>query len=451
MTKYPELKDFPGGGEVTVYPSVLQAGTLVMPGDKSISHRTAILSALGKGTSTISGYLHSEDCLNTLRAMEMLGAQVNFGEGELIRITGTAGTLHAPEGVLNLGNSGTGMRLLAGLLAGQPFDTVLTGDSSLCSRPMGRIKAPLEGMGCLISLSEKGCAPMTIHAAKLHGIDYIMPVASAQIKSAILLGGLFADGEISVTDPGLSRDHTECLFQELGIPLTVEGHVVRMTGCGARGPVIEQKHWNVPGDISSAAFFAVAAAISGHAAVTISNVGLNPRRDAVLHVLERMGAKIERVFSNQIGEPAGDVHITGAALHGTTVGGAEIPALIDEIPVIAVAAACASGDTIIRDAKELRVKESDRISLMVKNLRMIGVDVDEQGDGMIIHGRPQRGLVPSGSVDSEGDHRIAMSMAILALQAEQPVVIKNALCTATSYPGFWDDLRLLGVRIDERN
>ena len=408
-----------------------------VPGDKSISHRAAILGGLSNGVCEISNFLPSEDCVNTLKAMRSLGASFDvleeidgYGPTKL-RIHGRSMKLTAPEAPIDCGNSGTGMRLLAGLLAGQPFTSELFGDASLSSRPMGRITIPLAKMGAkLDTLGEKpGCAPLRIHGGKLNPITYEMPVASAQVKSAVLLAGLFAEGTTTVIQPAATRDHTERMFAGFRIACRTHGNTISMPG----GQMPESCDFTVPGDISSAAFWLVAAAAMDGSRLLIKDVGLNPTRTAILKVLSRMGAHMTEILHNTEGEPIGNIELNGAPLKGTTLLPEEIPNLIDEIPVIAVAAALAEGDTHIRNARELRVKETDRITTTVDNLRKMGADVEEFEDGMTIHG----GLPLKGAeIDSHGDHRIAMAFAIAGLFAEGETVIHHTDCINTSYPGF---------------
>ena len=408
-----------------------------VPGDKSMSHRAAILGGLSSGTCTIRNFLPSEDCLNTLNAMKALGARVEVldelpGAGPVnLRIQGRSLKLDAPAAPIDCGNSGTGMRLLAGLLAGQPFTSELFGDASLSSRPMGRITVPLGQMGAQIeTLGQKpGCAPLRIHPAKLSPITYEMPVASAQVKSAVLLAGMFADGETTVIQPAETRDHTERMMESFGIALQQEGQAIRIRG----GQVPQACDFTVPGDVSSAAFWLVAAAAMPGSRLLIEDVGLNPTRTAILKVLVRMGAHLMEIVHQSGGEPIGTIEVHGAPLKATTIFPGEVPNLIDEIPVIAVAAALAQGRTIIRNAKELRVKETDRITTVVNNLRAMGGVVEEFEDGMEIEGgHPLHGAV----LDSFGDHRIAMAFAIAGLFAKGETVIRNTECVNTSYPGF---------------
>jgi 3-phosphoshikimate 1-carboxyvinyltransferase len=415
-----------------------------VPGDKSMSHRAAILGGLSNGTCTVRNFLPSEDCVNTLNAMQALGARHEVldelaGYGPInLRIHGQSMKLSAPEGPIDCGNSGTGMRLLAGLLAGQSFTSELFGDASLSSRPMGRITIPLAQMGADIeTLGEKpGCAPLRIHAAKVHPITYDMPVASAQVKSAVLLAGLFAEGTTTVIQPAETRDHTERMLASFGIHTRHDGKAISLDG----GQTPQACDFTVPGDISSAAFWLVAAAALPGSRLLIKDVGLNPTRTAILKVLSRMGAHMTEIVHQTEGEPIGNIEIHGAALTGTTILLEEVPNLIDEIPVIAVAAALAQGRTIIRNAKELRVKETDRITTVVDNLRAMGAEVEEFEDGMeIVGGKPLHGA----TIDSFGDHRIAMAFAIAGLFATGETVIQNTDCVNTSYPGFAHHLKAI--------
>ena len=408
-----------------------------VPGDKSMSHRAAILGGLANGICTIRNFLPSEDCVNTLQAMQALGAHhqvidelVGYGPINL-KIHGQAMKLRAPAAAIDCGNAGTGMRLLAGLLAGQAFVTELFGDASLSSRPMGRITLPLAQMGANIeTLGEKpGCAPLRLHAAKLSPICYSMPVASAQVKSAVLLAGLFADGETTVIQPAETRDHTERMLASFQVRTRHQGHAISIQG----GQIPVACDFTVPGDISSAAFWLVAAAALPGSNLRIKAVGLNPTRTAILKVLSRMGAQLTETVHHATGEPIGEIEIRGAALIATTIRIEEVPNLIDEIPVIAVAAALAHGRTIIRNARELRVKETDRITTVVEGLRAMGAEVEEFEDGMeITGGKPLHGAV----IDSCGDHRIAMAFAIAGLFATGETVITHTDCVNTSYPGF---------------
>ena len=418
-----------------------------MPGDKSISQRVAMLASLAEGTSKVVGYLNGEDARSTLSAMEQMGARAEFRDGALF-ITGVAGQLQQPDEPLNMGNSGTGTRLLAGLVAGAGVEVTMVGDESLSSRPMGRIRQPLELMGAHIGLTGKrGTLPMIVSGGKLQGIGYLLPMASAQVKSCVLLAGLFAEGKTTVIEPRPTRDHTEKLFQALDIPITIKGLEISIEGFGQSGPRFKARDFVVPGDFSSAAFWIVAVAARPGAELLLENVGLNARRTALLDVMRRMGAEIEVVPTEESGDPYGTIRVRGAQLNGTVIEGDEIPNLIDELPVIAVAGALAEGQTEIRDAAELRVKESDRIAEVVKNLRRFGVEVEEREDGMVVSG-PTQLQTPEEPINSHGDHRIAMSMAILNTFADGALTIENVSCVDTSYPEFWKHLEQLGGRVE---
>ncbi len=413
-----------------------------VPGDKSISHRAAIISGLSSGPCHIRNYLPSEDCLNTLRAMESLGVLCqhlesnSYGPVEMI-VHGQGMRLTRSTSPIDCGNSGTGMRLLAGVLSGQEFESTLTGDESLSSRPMGRIMRPLEQMGARIeSLGEKeGCAPLLFRGNSLNCISYVMPVASAQVKSAILLAGLFADGTTTVQQPAETRDHTERMLSRFQVPVVRNENTISIRG----GRIPEAVDLDIPGDISSAAFWIVAASAKFNSRLVIKDVGLNPTRTALINVLLRMGAAItsKPATSGDDWEPAGSLEVLGGELRGTEILSTEIPNLIDEIPILAVAGALAQGTMTIRNAAELRVKESDRIAAVVENLRAMGADVTEHDDGMsIVGGNTLRGT----SLDCFGDHRIAMAFAVAGLFADGETIIRNAECIATSYPGFEEDL-----------
>jgi 3-phosphoshikimate 1-carboxyvinyltransferase len=426
----------------TIFPSTL-GGELSVPGDKSVSQRIAMLCALAKGTSSIQGFLTGEDAVSTLKAVCALGASHCFADG-VLEITGTGGRFKEPANPLDMGNSGTGTRLLAGLLAGRPMTVTMTGDESLSRRPMGRIAAPLQQMGAKLELTgEKGTLPMVIHGTELKGIRYELPMASAQVKSCVLLAGLFAEGKTTVIEPRPTRDHTEKLFQALEIPIDINGLEISVQGFGPEGPKFNARDLTVPGDFSSAAFWIAAVAARPGAKLVVRGVGLNPRRTALLDVLKRMGAQIEVEVTLEEGDPIGNVTVRGAQLHGTEIGGDEIPNLIDELPMVAVLGALAEGETVIRDAEELRVKESDRIAVTAEHLRAFGVDVTEQPDGMIVRG-PASLHAPENPLESHGDHRITMSMAMLATFADAPVQLNNVGCVNTSYPEFWTHLEQLG-------
>lgn len=418
-------------------------GEITVPGDKSMSHRAMMFAGLSEGTCTIDGFLPSEDCVATLNAMRACGVRIEadsasdkgFGPTRYV-VEGKGCQLTAPTEPIDCGNAGTGMRLLAGLLAGQPFVSELCGDASLSSRPMNRIVTPLAQMQARIETlgGEGGCPPLRIHGGTLVPITYTLPMASAQVKSAVLLAGLFADGKTTVIQPIVTRDHTERMLQSFGVEVVTEGTHISIEG----GQPIKARDFHVPGDISSAAFWLVAAAAQPGSKVTIPNIGLNPSRTGILAVLKRMGAQITEIIDEDHGEPIGRLEVNGAGLKPTEIGGEEIPNIIDEIPVLAVGAALAPGTTVIRDAKELRVKESDRIDAVVKNLRAMGGDVEEAEDGMIIHGGKQ---LRGATVPSYGDHRIAMAFAIAGLFAEGETIVEDTACVNTSYPSFESTLK----------
>jgi 3-phosphoshikimate 1-carboxyvinyltransferase len=419
--------------DVTVEPAVALAGRVALPPDKSVSHRAAILAALAEGESEIVGFPDAADPQSTLSCLRALGVETGEGERSLIvRGVGPRG-VRAPAGPLDCGNSGTTMRLLAGVLAGQPFSSVLTGDASLSRRPMDRVAEPLRRMGARVSL-EGDHAPMKIEGGRLRGIEYRLPVASAQVKSCVLLAGLLADGATTVIEPAPTRDHTERM---LGLPVLDLGGERRITVEG--GTRVRPGLWVVPRDFSAAAFFLVAASVVPNATVVLPQVGLNPTRAALLDVLRTMGARIEVADERErAGEPIGDLRVYAPeGLVGVEVGGSLIPNLMDEVPALAVAAACAEGRTVIRDAAELRHKETDRLRATAAFLRSMGAAVEERADGLVIEGgRPLHGA----TVESEGDHRIAMAAAVAALTASSPTTIRDAGCVAVSFPRFFEEL-----------
>ncbi|MCI8881043.1 MAG: 3-phosphoshikimate 1-carboxyvinyltransferase [Clostridiaceae bacterium] len=411
-------------------------GTVTVPGDKSISHRAVMLGALADGDTHISGFLMGEDCLSTIDCFRKMGVQIDVRDGGVtVHGVGLHG-LRAPEGPLYTGNSGTTTRLLSGILAAQPFPVSMTGDASIEQRPMGRIITPLREMGADIRGRDGKYCPLHIAPAALHGVRYEMPVASAQLKSAILLAGLYADGVTEVVEPAPSRDHTERMLRAMGVQVEQDGcRVAVHAPLALRACSIE-----VPGDISSAAFFLAAGAIVTGSELTVKNVGINPTRDGVLEVLRAMGADITCTNVRDAAEPVADLTVRASALHGTEIGGPLIPRLIDELPVLAAAAAFAEGETVIRDAQELKVKESNRIAAMVAELTRAGVDCTETADGMVICGGRPRGA----AFETYRDHRIAMSMAVLALGAAGESEILDPGVVSISYPGFFDTLRQIG-------
>jgi 3-phosphoshikimate 1-carboxyvinyltransferase len=413
-------------------------GEISVPGDKSISHRAVLFSALADGTTVITGFLPGEDCVCTMRALQAMGCVIEADSKTRLVVHGVEGKLQPPLEPLDCGNSGTAMRLMAGVLAGQPFASKLIGDASLSGRPMKRIVDPLRQMGAKISgLGEKHTAPLEIQGGPLTGIEYTLPVASAQLKSCLLLAGLFAQGTTSITEKTTSRDHTERLLAHFHAPPVIdfvpEGKTIRVRG----GSRLHARDLSVPGDFSSAAFWIAAAAALPGADLMVTNLGLNGTRTGLLSVLLRMGAHLHESISDSACEPFGTVRVYGRKLRGTKIAGAEIANVIDELPIIAVIAAIADGDTEIRDAHELRVKETDRIAAMATNLRAFGVTVTEHKDGMTVHGgSPLTGA----KVGSFGDHRIAMASAILGLFAKGETTITETACIATSYPTFQEDL-----------
>ncbi|MDN5344013.1 MAG: 3-phosphoshikimate 1-carboxyvinyltransferase [Clostridia bacterium] len=423
------------------------AGDLRPPGDKSISHRAAIIGALAAGETVIEGFLEGADCLSTLRCLRALGVAIDGPHGGRVVIRGQGpGGLKEPETVLNAGNSGTTLRLLAGVLAGQTFYSVFTGDASLRRRPMGRVVQPLRAMGARIWGRRGGeLAPLSIWGGNLQPLTYTLPVASAQVKSALLLAGLMAPGETVITEPCRSRDHSERMLQAAGADIQVEGLKIRVKGQKALQPL----HIRVPGDISAAAFFLVAGCIHQQASLKLENVNLNPTRSGILDVLAAMGGQIKITPRGESGgEPIGDIQVTSSSLRGVEIGGDLIPRLIDEIPVLAVAAALAEGETVIRDAAELRVKESDRITMVARELGRMGASIQTRPDGFLIQGRPGNCL-RGAMVDSHDDHRLGMALAVAALVAAGPTQIRGADCIAISYPGFTADLARLGVEVRE--
>lgn len=413
-------------------------GEISIPGDKSISHRSVMFGALARGVTEVTHFLQGADCLSTISCFQKLGIEIENTPGRiLIHGKGLHG-LKPPQDVLDAGNSGTTVRLISGILAGQSFSSTLTGDASIQKRPMKRIISPLRQMGAdIMGLNGNDCAPLSISGAPLKGIHYQSPVASAQVKSCILLAGLYADGQTSVTEPSLSRNHTELMLASFGASLS--SHNTTATICP--DPKLTGQKIKVPGDISSAAYFIAAALLVSNSEILIRNVGINPTRDGILRVAESMHGSIEKLNVHETsGEPVCDLLIKPGNLRGTMIEGDLIPALIDEIPVIAVMAACAQGTTVIKDAAELKVKESNRIETIVTNLKAMGADITATEDGMIIRGgRPLHHAV----IDPHADHRIAMATAVAGLIAEGGVEISNAECVNISYPEFYQDLNSL--------
>lgn len=414
-------------------------GEVTIPGDKSISHRAVMFGSLAEGTTEVTNFLQGADCLSTIDAFRKMGIEIeNTPEKILVHGRGLHG-LTAPSSVLDMGNSGTTTRLISGILAGQSFESTLTGDASIQKRPMRRIMEPLSMMGAkVVSINGNDCAPLRITGAPLHGIHYQSKVASAQVKSAVLLAGLYADGETLVTEPSLSRNHTEIMLRTFGADLTSEDKTAKV----CPEPRLQGQKIHVPGDISSAAYFIAAGLLVPGAEILIKNVGINPTRDGILRVAKEMGADITLLNENHDGEPTADLLVKHSHLHGIVIEGDIIPTLIDELPIINIMAACAEGTTIIRDAAELKVKESNRIDVMVQYLSAMGCDITGTDDGMIIvGGKPLHGT----EVDSHLDHRIAMSFAIASLIAEGETKIKGSDVVNISYPDFYKDLGRLSL------
>lgn len=426
-------------------------GTLRVPGDKSISHRAVMLGALAEGWSEVRNFLEGDDTRATAAAFRAMGVTIEADGAGGLRIEGRG--LHGlgrPAAPLDLGNSGTAMRLMTGVLAGQAFDSVLVGDASLSARPMGRVVEPLSAMGARIAASAGGTAPLRISGgAPLHGIDYAMPVASAQVKSCLLLAGLYADGETRVVEPAACRDHTERMLESFGYAVDRDGASVALRGGGRlRAATIE-----VPCDVSSAAFFMVGASIAPDSDLLLEAVGMNPTRAGVVAILQAMGADIEVRDERRLGgEPVADLRVRHAPLHGIDIPAALVPNAIDEFPVIFVAAACAGGRTVLRGARELRVKESDRIGAMASGLGALGAAVTALDDGMIIEGvadpASREPVFGGGLVDSVGDHRIAMALSMAALRCREALVIEDCANVATSFPGYAELAAGAGLRIE---
>lgn len=416
------------------------AGRMRVPGDKSISHRALMLGAIAEGQTRITGFLAGEDCLATMAALRQLGVTIDATDIDSVIVNG-AGLhgLQQSQAALDMGNSGTGMRLLAGILAGQAFESVLTGDASLRKRPMERIAAPLRAMGAVVETTD-GRPPLTIRGGALRALDYASPVASAQVKSAILLAGLYASGTTRVTEPGISRDHTERMLRTFGVRASAADRVATVTGPALlRGCDVA-----VPGDLSSAAFVLGAGCLAAGDGIVIDHVGVNPTRTGVLDVLALMGAQCEQLEPGLSGaEPVAALRVRPSRLRGVEIPPALIPLAIDEMPLIFALAACAEGTTVIHGAEELRHKESDRIAVMARGLRALGIAVDEFPDGAAIHG----GRLSGGTVDSAGDHRVAMAFCVAAMVAQAPVTILDTANVATSFPGFVEQMQLLGMQV----
>ncbi len=429
----------------TVQPGGKLQGHLRVPGDKSISHRSIMLGSLAEGVTEVSGFLEGEDSLATLECFRSLGVKIEGPTQGRVTIHGVG--LHGlkpPSGPLDLGNSGTSMRLLAGLFSGQAFDVTMSGDASLSKRPMRRVTEPLALMGARVETTAEGTPPLKVHGGQsLRGIDYVMPVASAQVKSCLLLAGLYAEGSTCVTEPAPTRDHTERMLRGFGYPVKVEG----ATACVEPGGQLTATRIDVPADISSATFFMVGAAIAPGSDVTLQHVGINPTRIGVINILREMGADLEMSNEREVGgEPVADIRVRHRPLRGIRIPEDQVPLAIDEFPALFVAAACAEGETVLTGAEELRVKESDRIQVMADGLIALGVDARPTDDGMVIQGGP----MGSATVQSHGDHRIAMSFAMAALRASGAITIEDCANVNTSFPGFVELAAGAGLKIQQR-
>ena len=431
--------------DYVVQPGGRLQGRVRVPGDKSISHRSVMLGALAEGETRVTGLLDGEDVLSTLGAFRAMGVQADGPQAGALTIQGVGlHGLKAARAPLDMGNSGTAMRLMAGILAGQSFDSELTGDESLRKRPMKRVADPLARMGAVIATEPGGLPPLKIQGGRaLQGIDYALPMASAQVKSAVLLAGLYAAGTTSVTEPAPTRDHTERMLRGFGYTVNVDGRRVSLQGGGRlRGCSIA-----VPADISSATFLLVGAAIAPGSDIVLEHVGINPTRIGVINILKAMGAHIELQNTREVGgEPVADIRVQAGKLKGIVIPQSQVPLAIDEFPALFIAAACAEGETVLTGAEELRVKESDRIAVMAHGLRTLGIEAQETPDGIVIQG----GRLTEGEIDSAGDHRIAMSFAVAGLRANGPVRIRDCKNVATSFPGFVSLAQAAGLSIEEQ-
>ncbi len=440
MTQQANLIQFnvKNGGKLT--------GECRVPGDKSISHRSIMLGSIAEGTTEVKGFLEGEDSLATLKAFQDMGVTIEKTDHGTLKIQGVGlNGLKKPEKALDLGNSGTSMRLLSGLMAGQAFASTLIGDASLSSRPMGRVTKPLATMGAKIQATEKDTAPLHISPADhLIGIEYAMPVASAQVKSSLLLAGLYAQGQTCISEPAPTRDHTERMLQGFGYQVTHQKGKICLQGGGK----LTATTLDIPADISSAAFFLVGASIAPDSDLILKHVGLNPTRDGVIQILRLMGANIDIQNQRDIGgETVADLRVRSSALHGIPIPIDQVPLAIDEFPVLFIAAACAEGVTILSGAKELRVKESDRIQVMADGLAQLGIECETKADGIVIYG----GQLTGGCVHSHGDHRIAMAFAIAALRATAPIEIEDCANVKTSFPDFITLAQKVGLQVTQKN
>lgn len=428
--------------EYRLTPGGRLAGSLRVPGDKSISHRSIMIGSLAEGTTVVSGFLEGEDSLATLKAFRAMGVEIVGPVNGRVVINGVGmHGLKDPAQPLYLGNSGTSMRLLAGLLAGQTFNVVMTGDESLSRRPMKRVTQPLLEMGAILTTNEAGTPPITVQGGQtLKAIDYHMPMASAQVKSCLLLAGMYANGKTCVTEPAPTRDHSERMLRAFGYPVAVEGHRICIEGGGKLTAV----NIDVPADISSATFFIVGASIAPDSDITLQHVGINPTRIGVINILRAMGSHIEILNEREVGgEPVADIRVRYSPLRGIRISEDQVPLAIDEFPALFIAAACAEGETILTGAEELRVKESDRIQVMADGLIALGINARPTPDGMIIQG----GQLGGGTVESHGDHRIAMAFAMAALRASGEIRILDCANVNTSFPGFVTLAQQTGLRI----
>ncbi|MEO1288710.1 MAG: 3-phosphoshikimate 1-carboxyvinyltransferase [Chloroflexota bacterium] len=423
---------------LTIKPGNPLRGTTQVPGDKSISHRSILLGMLANGTTEVRGWLNAGDTEATLGAARTLGVEIERHDATTLTIHG--GNLQAPSESLDFINAGTGIRLAAGIMAGQPFPSVLDGSYQLRRRPMKRITNPLSEMGANITGVDGKC-PLTVEPAQLKGIHYEMPVASAQVKSAVLLAGLFADSPTTVVEPGPARDHTERMLRAMGADITVDGNEITIQPTSD----LQAMNLTVPGDFSSAAFLIVAGLIVPDSDLTITGVNLNPTRTGLIDVLKQMGANIiVTATGEEAGEPVGDIHVQYTDLQGTEIGGDVVVRMIDEFPVLMVASLYAEGETIVRDARELRVKETDRIAVMANELRKLGAEIEEREDGFRIVGKQS---LMGNTVDGHDDHRVAMSLTIAGLLADEMTVVTDAKCAGDSFPGFSETLEKLGGRM----
>jgi 3-phosphoshikimate 1-carboxyvinyltransferase len=429
-----------------ILPGGRLSGDIRVPGDKSISHRSVMLGSLAEGVTQVAGFLEGDDALATLQAFRAMGVLIEGPDNGRLTIHGVGmNGLQAPDEPLDLGNSGTSMRLLAGLLAGQGFEVTLIGDDSLSRRPMKRVTEPLERMGAEINTTPKGTAPLVIRPVDgLRGIDYDMPVASAQVKSCLLLAGLYAEGETWVREPAPTRDHTERMLRGFGYEVMQSGSRRGLRGGGR----LVARDIDIPADISSAAFFLVGASIAEGSDLTLRHVGMNPTRDGVINILRMMGADIEVIDEHEAGgEPVADLRVRSAALKGTHIPAEQVPLAIDEFPALFVAAACAKGVTVLSGAEELRVKESDRIQVMADGLQTLGVVAKPTADGIVIQG----GQIGGGRVASHGDHRIAMAFAMAGLRATGEIVVDDCANVNTSFPGFAELASATGLQVEVLN